>query len=53
MNDNNLEDVTKQVNYSSQALLETFDSWEDERTTEEIINDIYSSRTNSSNRRIL
>ncbi|MEH2399436.1 hypothetical protein [Nostoc sp.] len=33
--------------HSPQAFLETFGTWEDTRTTEEIIDDIYSSRTGS------
>ncbi|MCX7595479.1 MAG: hypothetical protein N2235_17325 [Fischerella sp.] len=36
---------TVQLNNPPQAFLETFGAWEDTRITEEIINDIYSSRT--------
>ncbi len=34
-----------QANHPPQAFLETFGSWKDTRTAEEIIDDIYSSRT--------
>lgn len=34
-----------QANHPPQAFLETFGSWEDTRTAEEIIDEIYSSRT--------
>ncbi|MDY7015419.1 MAG: hypothetical protein SVX43_17850, partial [Cyanobacteriota bacterium] len=37
------------ANHPPQALLETFDTWEDERTVEEIVSEIYSSRSVSSN----
>ncbi|NWF61573.1 MAG: hypothetical protein HXY43_20555 [Fischerella sp.] len=36
---------TVQPNNPPQAFLETFGTWEDTRTTEEIIDDIYSNRT--------
>jgi hypothetical protein len=40
-------------NNPSEAFLETFGTWEDTRTTEEIIDDIYTSRTVSERKDIL
>lgn len=36
---------TVQASHPSKAFLETFGTWEDTRTAEEIIDDIYASRT--------
>ena len=42
----NLQEVeTVQASYPPKAFLETFGTWEDTRTAEEIIDDIYASRT--------
>jgi hypothetical protein len=40
-----LSNELTQPKHPPQAFLETFGSWEDTRTAEEIIDDIYSSRT--------
>jgi len=39
--------------YSLEKLIETFGAWEDDRTTEDIIKDIYDSRTISNSDYIL
>ncbi|BAY24068.1 hypothetical protein NIES2100_38610 [Calothrix sp. NIES-2100] len=40
-----LSNKPTQANYLPQAFLETFGNWADTRTAEEIIDDIYSSRS--------
>ncbi len=40
-----LSNKQTQAQHPPQAFLETFGSWEDTRTAEEIIDEIYSSRT--------
>lgn len=42
---NKLEVPTAKIDSPPQSLLETFGSWEDDRTPEEIIDELYTSRT--------
>ncbi len=42
---NKLELPTAKIDSPPQSLLETFGSWEDDRTPEEIIDELYASRT--------
>jgi hypothetical protein len=51
LRDEELQLETVEAKNPPQAFLETFGTWEDTRTTEEIIDDIYASRTLSDSQR--
>ena len=40
-----MEAYRRELDKETEALLETFGAWEDDRTTEEIVKEIYASRT--------